>query len=166
MKNRKTLFVTYPDENLTDLFAYTKDLAKSMKTIPVVLFLYSKSEREKWDTVLMAAAFGEANMPDTARGMMKEVTGVNRVHADHPNKELVKFIQDCEKSKVNVEVYTTKMTLNPAMNQLLKEDQDIDFVLLSPEVSRNEISQAGVLEKLVHKLSRPFATMTKKPAHG
>lgn len=165
MNDRKTLFVTYSDENIADLHTYTTELSRSMKAALVVLFLKSRSEREKWDTVLMAAAFGEANMSDTAREMMKEVTGVNKVSDDHPDQGMVRFIKTSRKAGINPEVYSTRMDLNSAMNALLKQDREIEFVLLSPEVSRSEVSKKGILTRLRQSLSRPFATMTKRPAH-
>lgn len=163
MKKKKILFVTYREEKLEDVCIYATELAKMMDKNLAVMFLSSNGERERWDDVIMVAALAEADMRDTARDMMKKVVGVDKVNDAHPDKKLVQFMGDCTKSGINLEVYTTKMTLYSAMKKIMKKDHDIDFVMLSPEVSRNENSKEGLLSRLVQTVSKPFVTMIKRP---
>jgi len=161
---KNLLFVSYQDEDCDEGLSYAIDLAKMMNEDLAILLVNKKGLWQRFDNLMTAITFAEANEHDTAR----EILADDNAKDEHSKEKSASLIERCNKSDVNVSVRVTETDVVSAVKGLLAQQAGIDMVLLSPSVTNNGNVSAKELNKLVKTASRPIVTMTKQallPAH-
>ena len=158
MKAKQLLFVTYHDENFEEGLSYAIDLAKTMHDGIALLLLYNRKVMERFNDLMTVITFAEANEHKTAREMIIEDYKKNN---DDYEQKLALLKERCEKSGVAVEVSAAAMDAVSAIKNFLKQNEKIDMVLLSPNVTDNRSVTTKALNRLVKTASRPIVTMAK-----
>jgi len=158
MKERQLLFVTYHDENLEDGLSYAVDLAKTMNDGIEILLIYKRKVLEKFEDMMTAVTFAEADMHRTAREMISE--DYKEKDQDYERKiDLLK--ERCRKSGIAVGISTAATDAVSAIKNILRQNTRIDMVLLSPSITGDGNVTSKALNKLVKTASRPVVTMAK-----
>jgi len=157
-REKQLLFVTYHDENFEEGLSYAIDLAKTMNDGIALLMLYNRKVTERINDLMTAGTFAEINEHKTAREMLIEDYKKN---SDDYERKLALLKEKCEKSGVAVQVSAAAMDAASAIENLLKQNEKIDMVLLSPNVTDHRSVTAKKLNRLVKTCSRPVVTMAK-----
>ncbi len=158
MKERQLLFVTYHDENLEEGLSYALDLAKTMNDGIEILLIYKRKALEKFEDMMTAVTFAEADMYKTAREMISD--DYKQKNEDYEKKvNLLK--EKCRKSGVTANISTAATDTVSAVKNILRQNTRIDMVLLSPSITNDGNVTSRVLNKLVKTASRPVVTMAK-----
>ncbi len=155
---RQLLFVTYENEDLDEGLNYAIDLATTMdKDIAILIATNKKTLREKFDDLMSAVAFAEANEHGTAKGILSsgQKTAGLEARVEH-------LAERCQRSGVSVNIHSVTADLFSAIKDFLREKTGIDMVLLSPSVTDNGNVSARELNKLVRSASRPVVTMARQ----
>lgn len=158
MGKRQLLFITFYNENFEEGLSYVIDLAKIMNKGITALMIYKKGLVEKFEGLMTAVAFAEANELDTAREFIKEDFKKMEGNED---KKIVSIFKTCRESGVDADIYFTKKDMSSAIKDFLNLKTGIDMVLLSPSVTNNEGLSAKELKRLVRAVSRPIVTMAR-----
>ncbi|MDA8434226.1 MAG: hypothetical protein M0Z60_14875 [Nitrospiraceae bacterium] len=163
---KQLLFVTYESEDMDEGLNYAIDLAKTMdKDISILIANNKKSLRERFDDLMTAVAFAEANEHDSARQAMARGESVG----ESAEKKAGLLAEKCRESGVGVNVHEAAVDLFPAIKDFLGKKSGIDMVILSPSITDNGNVSARELNKLVRTASRPVVTMARQtfvPAHS
>lgn len=158
MKEKQLLFVTYHDENLDVGLSYAVDLAKTMNAGLETLLIYKRKVLEKFEDMMTAITFAEADMHKTAREMIGEDYKKN----NEDYKKKIELLKDtCRKSGITVGVSTAAADAVSAIKNILRQNARIDMVLLSPSITNDGNVTSKALNKLVKTASRPIVTMAK-----
>lgn len=161
---KQLLFVTYENEDLDEGLNYAIDLAQTMgKDIAILIAANKKTLREKFDDLMSAVTFAEANDHDVAR----EILSPGDKGAGLEEK-VERLAEKCQRSGVNVNIHSVTAELFSAIKDFLREKTGIDMVLLSPSVTDNGNVSSRELNKLVRTASRPVVTMARQtlaPVH-
>jgi hypothetical protein len=159
MSKRQLLFVTHRDENIEEGISYAIELAKAMVE-DITLLLVRKKDKavKRFDDLMSAVTFAEADDHDTARRIMAESQPVSDPH----EQKLMGLVEKCAKEGIHVSVQSADQEAISGIRSYLKQHASVDKVLLSPSV----IEAGGVTEKdlnrLVRSASRPIVTMTRQ----
>jgi len=154
MRKKELLFVTYYDENFGEGLPYAFNLAKMLNEGITILFIYKKKIAKKFENLMTAITFAEANELKTARQIMEEG------HVE--DEKIVSLLKKVNREGINVDFFTKEEDLLPAIKNFLSQRTAIDMVLLSPSVSNNGQVKAKELNRLVKITSRPIITMAKQ----
>ncbi len=158
MKERQLLFVTYHDENLEEGLSYALDLAKTMNDGIEILLIYKRKVFEKFEDMMTAVTFAEADMHKTAREMITD--DYKKKNEDYEEKVNL-LIEKCRKSGIAANISTAATDTVSAVKNILRQNTRIDMVLLSPSITNDGNVTSKVLNKLVKTASRPVVTMAK-----
>jgi len=159
MKGKQLLFVTYHDETLDDGFSYAVELAKTMNDGIEILMILRRKALEKFEDLMTAITFAEADEPKTARELIRE--DYEKKNEDF-DKRLAILKEECGTLGVLVDVSTAAGDVVSAIKNVLRQNTKIDMVLLSPSVTHDDNVNAKVLNRLVKTASRPIVTMAKQ----
>jgi hypothetical protein len=154
MRKKELLFVTYYDENFGEGLPYAFNLAKMLNEGITILLIYKKKIAKKFENLMTAITFAEANELKTARQIMKE--------GYIEDEKIVSLLKKVNKEEINVDFCAKDGDLLPAIKNFLRQRTAIDMVLLSPSVSNNGQVKAKALNRLVKITSRPIITMAKQ----
>ena len=158
MKERLLLFVTYHDENFDEGLSYAVELAKTMNDGIEILLIYKRKVFEKFEDMMTAVTFAEADMHKTAKEMISD--DYREKNEDYEKRiDLLK--EKCRKSGITVSVSTAATDTVSAIKNILRQNIRIDMVLLSPSITNDGNVTSKVLNKLVKTASRPVVTMAK-----
>lgn len=158
MKERQLLFVTYHDESLDEGLSYAVDLAKTMNDGIEILLIYKRKVLDKFEDMMTAVTFAEADMHKTAREMISDDYKKNN---EEYEKKTALLKEKCNKAGVAVGISTAATDAVSAIKNILRQNAKIDMVLLSPSITNDGNVTAKVLNKLVKSASRPVVTMAK-----
>lgn len=158
MKMRELLFVTYHDESFEEGLSYAIDLAKVMNDAISLLMIYKRKVMEKVGDMMTVVAFDEANELKTAREMIKE--DYERKNESYEER-LKQLMEKCRQAGVPVDISTAAADAVSAIKNLLRQNTNIDMVLLSPNITRDKHISVKDLNRLVKTASRPIVTMAK-----
>ena len=151
---RNLLFVTYKDGEIDEGLNYALDLAKMTDKGMAVLLVNHKKLSSKLEDIMSAVAFAEENEPAMAQLVMKE----------SKEKEVQTAIEArCKTSGIAAAVYTAVQDAATSLKDFLKQNNSIDMVLLSPDITENGNISSRELSRLVKTASRPIVTMAKQP---
>lgn len=151
MSKQEILYVAYRDEPLEDGVSYAMYLANLLgETLRVVLLSPSGIGR-KFNDLMTAVTFAEANEPDTAREIMSD-DGDTRKAASIQSQLLRKFEEEGIEGSVHIGL---DATVKVVMNFL--RQKKVDLVLLSPSVTDSR----SLLNKLIKFSPRPVITMAR-----
>jgi hypothetical protein len=161
---KQLLFVTYESEDMDEGLNYAIDLAKTMdKDISILIADNKKSLRERFDDLMTAVTFAEANEHESARQT------VAKGESAAAEKKAGLLAEKCRESGVSVNVHAATADLFPAIKDFLGKKSGIDMVILSPSITDNGNVSARELNKLVRTASRPVVTMARQtfvPVHS
>jgi hypothetical protein len=149
---KQILFVTNQNDDIEDAFSYSVDLAKAMDEVITVLIVSRKKLLDKFNDVMAAVAFAEADNHKTARDILAEGNVRNSVG------DCLKRFKD---AGVSIKVLKSTKSALPAVTDLLKQDINVDMVLLSPGITSNGEVTAKELQRLVKTASRRIVTMAR-----
>ena len=158
MGKRQLLFITYYSKNFDEGLSYVIDLAKIMNRGITALMIYKKSLTEKFEDLMTAVTFAEANEHDAARMFITE--DFKKIEGNADGK-IAYLFKSCRESGVDADIYITKKDITTAIKDFLELKTSIDMVLLSPSVTNNEGVSAKELKRLVKTVSRPIVTMVR-----
>jgi hypothetical protein len=154
MKGKEILFVAYMDENLEEGLPYAIYLAGMLGQKLRILLIDKRDIRERFDDLMTAITFAEANEHETAKQVM---AGGSRAGRD--TAAIHVYLQErCSGAGVRASIHTGLADTVSAVKDLLKEKSRIDMVLLSPNVTRS----GNILSRLVKASSRPVVTMAQQ----
>ena len=160
MNKRQLLFVTYQDEHLDEGISYTIELAKAMIEDVVVLLVWKKdSLKEQFEDIMAGVSFAEAGEHETARRI---ASGRDRVLPEALDRKITEMIVASSKAGVHLEVRQTDKDVLSGIRSFLKDQGNIDKVVLSPAVTECEMLTTRDLNRLVRTASRPIVTMTRQ----
>jgi hypothetical protein len=158
------LFVTYENAEMDEGFSYAIDLAKTMdRDISILIAGNKRSLRERFDDLMTAVTFAEANEHDSARQAMVSEESIAA------GKKAGLLAKKCREAGVSVDIHQAGADLFPAIKDFLGSKSGIDMVILSPSITDNGNVSARELNKLVRTASRPVVTMAKQafvPVHS
>ena len=158
MKMRELLFITFHDENFEEGFSYAIDLAKMMNNGISLLMIYKRKVMEKLGDLMTVVTFAEANEYKTAREMIKE--DLERKNESYEER-LKQLMEKCRQSGVPVDISTAATDAVSAIKNLLRQNTNIDMVLLSPNITQDKHITTRDLNRLVKTASRTIVTMAK-----
>jgi hypothetical protein len=134
MKRNQLLFVTYHDENFEEGLSYALDLAKTMNEGIEILMIYKRKVLEKFDDMMTAITFAEADEHQTAREMISE--DYKKKNEDYEQK-IAAIREKCASAGIVVGFSTAAMDAISAIKNILKQNARIDMVLLSRSVTND-----------------------------
>lgn len=157
MRRRNLLFVTYPNGRFDEGLSYAIDLAKTLdKDLMVLVVREKKDIVEKFNDIMVAAAFAEAGEHDTARAM---ASGDGK--GMMAKEKIQSLMAKCAEAGVSASVHTSQIEAVPAVRERLKAEKDIDMVLLGPAVTEDGHVSPRDLNTLVKTATRPVVTITR-----
>ncbi|MBI4687538.1 MAG: hypothetical protein HY756_07130 [Nitrospirae bacterium] len=158
LRKRHILFVAYSGEDIYEGFSYALDLARTMDKKITVLILRKKPSTERFDDLMTAVTFAEANEHEVARAVMagdlRKLNAVSDMDASH-------FAAKGADMGIAVDVYEAAGIAMSAIKEAIKRNTSIDMIILSPAVTENGGISAKELSLLVKKASRPVVTMSR-----
>ena len=119
-----------------------------------ILIVSKKRLLDKFNDLMVAVAFAEADDHKTAREMLCEGNNAPQNAVEHGLKKF-------KDAGVSIKVLTSAKDAVPAVTDLLKQKNNVDMVLLSPGITRNGEVTTKELQRLVRTASRPIVTMAK-----
>lgn len=150
------LFMTYQDDDFDEGLSYALDLAKMMDRGVAILLVHKKKLSKKFEDLMSAVTFAEANEHETAKQM---ISGTGTENSSSDMQHLLK--EKCDSSGVSTNVYNAPNDISSALNDFLKSNKGIDMVLLSPSITENGNMSSRELNQLLRTASRPIVTMAK-----
>jgi len=151
MSKQEILYVAYRDEPLDEGINYAMYLSGLLgETLRVVLLSRGGIGR-KFNNLMSAVAFAEANEHDTAREMLTDGGGVEKA-ASIQNYVMQKCAAEGVEATVHIGLEATVAVILNFLRQ-----KKVDMVLLSPSVTESR----SMLNKLVKFSPRPVITMAR-----
>ncbi|MFN3481299.1 MAG: hypothetical protein ACK415_13070, partial [Thermodesulfovibrionales bacterium] len=153
------MLVVYHDEEWEDGLSYTLELARIMNKAISILIIYRRSVMERVEDYMVAVTFAEAGEFMTARELI--MNDLKKKGMDY--EERLRFIKErCRSFGIDlIDVNTSANSVSSAIKSLLKDNNAIEMVLLSPSITLDGHISARALQRLVKEVSRPVITMTK-----
>ncbi|MBF0558119.1 MAG: hypothetical protein HQL08_05015 [Nitrospirae bacterium] len=158
MKVRELLFVTFHDEDFEEGLSYAADLAKVMNNSISLLMIYKRKVMEKFGDMMSVVTFAEANEHKTAREMIKE--DYERRNESY-EAQLNMLVAKCRQAGIHVDISMAAGDAVSAIKNLLRQNSNIEMVLLSPSITKDNRITVKDLNRLVKTASRPIVTMAK-----
>lgn len=151
MPGQEVLYVAYRDEPLEEGISYALYLSSLLGESLRVVLLNRNSIGKKFNDLMVAVTFAEANEQETAR---KILSGGDD---DKESSSIQNYLmQRCNEAGVKATVHIgLEATVLVVMNFL--RQKKVDIVILSPAVS----SSRPILNKLIKLSSRPVITMAR-----
>jgi hypothetical protein len=154
----KLLFVTYNDNHEDEGLSYVVDLAKTLNKDLTIFRIWKRQLSKKFEDVMTAATFAEADEHETARQM---ATGEQEEINGNLDPKLEPFIGKCHESGINVDIRSFNQDVFPTIKNYFKRRNGIDIVLLGPNVAESGSINAKELKRLASTISRPIVTIAK-----
>jgi hypothetical protein len=160
MGEKQLLFVTYNESDFDEGLSYAIDLAKTMDERMAILLVHGKKIRRKFEKLVTAVAFAEANEHEKAAEFMRESKG----NSDDGEYNAIPdiLVKECHKSGISAKVYTTMRDTVSAITDFLNSKTGIDMVLLNPNVTNNGHLSSKELNRLVKTTPNSIVTIAKR----
>lgn len=157
--NRKLLFVTSQEEDFEAGLTYALDLTRMMGKGIAILIVQKRKLLGKLDEVMSAIAFAEEYEHEAAREFLDR--------AYRPSEgDLPALLQKkCNAAGMTARIETSSKDTVSALRDFLKEDRNVELVLLSPSITEEKSFSSMNFKKLIRSISRPIVTMVRQP-HG
>ena len=152
---RNLLFITYRDDDFDDGLSYALDLARMMDRGIDILLLQKKKLSKRFEDLMTAITFAEADEHETARWAMT----YQETDSDGLKDRIA---EKCSGSGVSAGIYSALTDTASALRDFLKQKSNIDMVLLSPSITDNGNLSSRELKQLVKTASRPIVTMARQ----
>ncbi|MHB0867251.1 MAG: hypothetical protein ACYC6B_05860 [Thermoleophilia bacterium] len=154
MSKQEILYVAYQDEPFEEGISYAMYLANMLGESLRVVLLSPSGIGRKFNNLMTAVTFAEANEPDTAREIMAG-DGETRNAAAIQSQLMRRFGDEGIEASVHIGL---EATIKVIMNFL--RQKKVDLVLLSPTVTTSR----SLLNKLIKFSPRPVITMARGAA--
>lgn len=155
MKKKQLLFVTYHNDGFDEGFTYALDLAKTLKAGISILMLYKRKAMEKLEDAMTVVTFAEEGDFKTAREL---IMGNSKAEYETRVNSLK---NKCEEAGVRMDVSTAATGLFSAIRNILRQNDSIEMILLSPGVTDESAVTSKELNRFVKSASRPIVTISK-----
>jgi len=160
MGKKQLLFVTHCDENLEEGVSYAIELAKVMsEDITLLLVRKKKRAMKKFEDLMAAITFAEADEHDTARRI---IHGNSKTDPERHENKLAELVEKCAKEGIHVHVQAVDQDAVSSIRVFLKQHSSVDKVVLSPSMIEAGNVTSKELNRLVQTASRPIVTMTRQ----
>jgi hypothetical protein len=156
---RNLLFVTSQEEDCEAGLSYALDLAKMMDKGISILLVRKDNLMGKFEDYMSAIAFAEANEHGTAREILGSAKSRDQQGQDLPHL----LREKCSASGMAVRVVTTIKDTVTGLREYLKQDNNVELVLLSPSITEEKSFSPAEFKKLIRSASRPIVTMARQP---
>ncbi|MFA6001427.1 MAG: hypothetical protein WC828_04850 [Thermoleophilia bacterium] len=151
MSKQEILYVAYRDESLDEGISYAMYLANMLGETLRVVLLSPGGIGRKFNDLMSAVTFAEANEPDTAREIMSKDDDGHRAATIQSY-----LMRKCEDAGIEASVHIgLEATVKVVMNFL--RQKKVDMVILSPSVTDSR----SLLNKLIKFSPRPVITMAR-----
>lgn len=157
----RLLFVTNGDKAFEEGFSYAIELAKSLNAGVSILLVFSRQAASTYEDAMAAVAFAQAGEFQTAKEILKTREKELRKLADEEFKELSGRYKETQIDIVHEYFIGDVLT---AIKDFLKNNSNIDMVLLSPSLS--SISEGKALKKLIKNITKPLVAISKPLQSG
>jgi hypothetical protein len=154
----KLLFVTYNDNHEDEGLSYAVDLAKTLNKDLTIFRIWKRQLTKKFEDVMAAATFAEADEHETARQM---ATGEQKEIDGNVDPKIEPFIGKCHESGINVDIRSFNQDVFPTIRNYFKRRNGVDIVLLGPNVAGSGSISAKELKRLANTISRPIVTIAR-----
>lgn len=158
MKVRQLLFVTLYDEHFEEGLSYATDLAKVMNNSISLLMIHKRKVMEKFGDMKSEAVYAGDNEHKTAGKMIKED---HETDNESDEERLNKLADRCRQAGIQADINVSAEDAVSAIRNLLRQNTNIEMVLLSPGITRDNHITGKDLNRLVKTASRPIVTMAK-----
>jgi hypothetical protein len=159
MGKKELVFVTFCDENIVkEGLSYAIDLAKIMgEDLSILLVQKKKDFMKKFETLLTAISFAEADEHETAL----QVMAVDEKSPKGDRAKLARLVRMCKQEGIQLHIHSTDLDAIAGINAFLKGHSGIDKILLGPSIVEAENIKAKDLTRLARTVLRPVVTMTR-----
>jgi hypothetical protein len=154
----KLLFVTYKDNHEDEGLSYVVELAKTLNKDLTIFRIWKRQLTKKFEDVMAAATFAEADEHETARQM---ATGGQEEVNGNVDPKLEPFVGRCHESGIDVNIRSFSQDVFPTIRNYFKRRNGVDIVLLGPNVAGSGSISARELKRLANTISRPIVTIAK-----
>ncbi len=158
---RNVLFVTHQGADLDEGLDYALDLAKMTDKGVSILLVNKKKLADKFDDIMAAVTFAEANEQETAR----ELIGGERNDSSSGEAITEELENQCKNSGMAAQVFTTLKDAANGLKDFLSEHKGVDMILLGPSITSHGDLSSRELSKLVKTASRPVVTLARNGHH-
>jgi hypothetical protein len=124
------------------------------------LFRKKTEMTTKFDNLMSAVVFAEADEHETARQMIAETS--NEVNDNKNDKNISLVVGKCRESGINTDVQSFEADVVPSLENYFKRKNGVDMVLLSPSITDNGNITTRDFQRLLTSVSRPIVTMAKQ----
>lgn len=154
MRERQLLFVTYYGKDFDEGLPYAIYLTKILKKGMTILLIYKKKMIERFENLMGAITFAEANEHETARQILAE--------SKAQDKKIDSLLRKCGTAGIDTDVSAEKTDAIAAIKKFIRQKANIDMVLLNPNITDNGNINEKALDRLVSSASIPIVTIEKE----
>ena len=153
---RVLLFVAYINDDFAAGLTYAAELAKLMEKGIAMLVIDNNTLMDKFEKIMTAVTFAEANEHDTALEMLSE--------ENEPELELKieTSRKICDEMGIPFSIHRSQLNMLKAINEFMNQKKGVDMVLLGPSITENGNIKSSELKRLVKSASRPVVTMARQ----
>jgi hypothetical protein len=152
----KILFVTKGGETCDEGLSYVLELAKSLNAGIEVLIMSPAQLTTQFEDIMAAAAFAEAGDFKTMKEVMESEQCACR---DLLEEKISNIMKSSKESSVDLLCHLAEGDVASAIKLFLKDQKNIDMVLLSPSLSESKKSLD--IRKLIKNISKPIVHISK-----
>lgn len=153
---RMLLFVAYINDDFAAGLTYAAELARLMEKGIAMLAIDNSSFMDKFEKIMTAATFAEANEHDTALEML---SGENEPELEVKIEASKKI---CGEIGIPFSIHRSQLNILKAINEFMDQKKGVDMVLLGPSITENGNITSSELKRLVKSASKPVVTMARQ----
>lgn len=153
---KRLLFVTCPNCDQDGGLGYAADLARALNEEMTILVIEKTPLRERFEDIMSAVAFAEANEQDAALELVQGSGHGNGIEKEE------RLLEQCRESGIPATLHRANGDLRTVLTDFLSRGNGVDLILLSPSVMEQKELSSRDLKRLVKTVSRPVVTMARQ----